>query len=307
MIVTVTPNPSLDLTYTVHTLEYGESQRVKTAASRAGGKGVNVARVVHQLGRTVTAVATVGGETGRTFEADLIASGIPHRLIMAAAPTRRSVAIVDDSRDETTVLNEEGSPFDPVEWAQLTDALDPLLASAECLTGSGSLPPGCPDTLYGDLVELAAARGVPAVIDATGPALIHAAEARATVLKPNRRELAESTNEDDPVAGATHLLSLGASLVLVSLGEDGMIAISANEPSQVWSARLPRPLQGNPTGAGDAAVAAIAVALAEQIVDPRRILLRATAWGAAAVLMPQAGEIAASYRELEAQLIVDRT
>ena len=306
MIITVTPNPALDLTYTMRTFEHGESQRVAAAATRAGGKGINVARVLNQVGSSVTALAAAGGETGRAFEADLVSSGIPHRLISSASPTRRSVALVDATRNETTVLNEEGNPFNLAEWQQLTGTLTPIISAAKCLTGSGSLPPGSPLTIYSDLVELAGLAGMPTVIDAAGPALLHAAEAGATVLKPNRRELAETTNEDDPVAGATHLLSRGATLVIVSLGQDGMIAISAEDPGTVWSARLARPLLGNPTGAGDAAVAAISVAIAEQIRDPQIIIRRAAAWGAAAVNMPQAGELAENYRELESQIIVDR-
>lgn len=307
MIVTVTPNPALDLTYAMDRVEYGESQRVEAAASRAGGKGLNVARVAHQLGAEVTAIAAVGGDTGRAFEADLAASGIPHLLHQSTSQTRRTITIVDRSRGETTLLNETGSLFSPTEWASITDAVLSLGAETQCLTGSGSLPPGSPATLYAGLVELAVGIGVPTVIDATGPALLAAARAGATVLKPNRRELAESLDITDPVAGANHLLSLGAGLVFVSLGADGMIAVSAESPGIVWSARLPQPLLGNPTGAGDAAVAAIAVALAEQQGDPAVILRRAAACGAAAVLRPQAGDIAGDYRNIETQLIVERT
>lgn len=306
MIVTVTPNPALDLTYSVDRIEYGESQRVQTAASRAGGKGLNVARVAHQLGAPVTAIAAVGGDTGRAFEADLAASGISHQLHQSASPTRRSVTIVDRGRGETTVLNETGGPFSAHEWATITDSVTLLASEAQCLTGSGSLPPGSPDTLYAGLVELAVESGIPSVIDASGPGLISAAQAGATALKPNRRELFDSLGIADPVAGARHLLSLGACLVFVSLGEDGMIAVSADSPGVVWSARLPQPISGNPTGAGDAAVAAIALALAEHEADPAVILRRAAAYGAAAVLRPQAGEIDADYRSLEAQLIVER-
>ncbi|MHA6670028.1 1-phosphofructokinase family hexose kinase [Homoserinimonas sp. A447] len=306
MIITITPNPALDLTYTIDRVEHGESQRVRAAAVRAGGKGLNVARVARQLGANVTAIAGVGGDTGHSFEAELAASGLPHLLHESDSPTRRTITIVDRSRGETTVLNETGGPFSPVEWARTADAVESFGAEAQCLTGSGSLPPGSPDNLYAGLVELATGLGIPSVIDASGPALLSAARAGATVLKPNRRELAESLDSADPVAGAKHLLSLGACLVFVSLGEDGMIAVSADSPGVVWSARLPQPMRGNPTGAGDAAVAAIAFALADQLSDPADILRRAAACGAAAVLMPQAGEIAAGFRDLEAQLIVER-
>jgi fructose-1-phosphate kinase PfkB-like protein len=92
--------------------------------------------------------------------------------------------------------------------------------------------------------------------------------------------------------------------VLVSLGEDGMIAVDARDPNQVYHARLPRALDGNPTGAGDAGVAAVAQCVADGVSDPLVILRRATAYSAAAVLMPVAGEIADNYRELELLLQV---
>ena len=306
MIVTVTPNPALDLTYWIDRVEHGESQRVQPAAVRAGGKGLNVARVAHQLGAPVTAIAAIGGLTGREFEADLDASGIPHLLHPSGSATRRTIALVDRSRAETTVLNETGGPFSPTEWAGVADAVAALSASTLCITGSGSLPPESPDTLYAGLAELAVGAGVPCVIDASGAPLINAAKAGATVLKPNRRELAETLGDADAVNGARRLLSFGAALVVVSLGEDGMIAVSADSPGVLWSARLPQPVAGNPTGAGDAVVAAIAVALMKQVDDPAVILRWAAACGAAAVLRPQAGDIDPGYRAFEAQLIVEK-
>lgn len=306
MILTVTPNPAIDMTFTVTGLDVGESHRVDAAQVRAGGKGINVARVAHQLGYETVALAPTGGLTGRDFERQLTASGVPHRLVPVAADTRRSITIVDSMHDTTTVLNERGGPLASAEWAALATATLELVGRAHCLVGSGSLPPDAPDTAYAELVGMAHRHGIPAVIDTTGPALLLAARAEADIVKPNRRELAETTGEDDPVIGATHLLGLGAGLVLVSLGEAGMLAVTADDPTRPLRASLPEPLTGNPTGAGDAAVAAIAATLATGSRDPLEILLRATAWSAAAVLMPLASEISPSYPEIESRLLIDR-
>jgi fructose-1-phosphate kinase PfkB-like protein len=327
MIVTVTPNPALDLTYTVPAIELGESHRVAAAAVRAGGKGLNVARVLHQNGHPVLALAPAGGRSGDEFAAELAASALPHHIVPVHAATRRSVALVDERAGLTTIFNEYGENHTPTEWQQLTDAVGAALgdvASAPgapgarpapagdatrrvaCLVGSGSLPAGADPQFYAALVELAAASGIPAVIDTSGPALLTAARAGATVLKPNRQELADATGQGDPLRGAQSLLDAGATLVLVSLGEDGMLAVSRREPLSPWRARLPRALAGNPTGAGDAAVAAVAACLAEGITDPESILRRATAWSAAAVLMPLAGEISPRHVELAGELVVDR-
>lgn len=302
MILTVTPNPAVDLTYQVDELDVGESHRVAAPAARAGGKGINVARVIAQTGGSAFALTTAGGAAGLRLADDLGESGLPHEVVPVAAQTRSSVAIVDRGSGLTTIFNETGDQLSAAEWSALWDAATRLSVPATCIVGSGSLPPGAPEDFYAELVALAAARGIPSIVDATGPGLLRAAEAGASVLKPNRRELAESTGESDPVAGARILLDRGAGLLLVSLGADGMLAIGPS--SSPVHARLAEPLHGNATGAGDAGVAAVAACLAAGVTDPERILRRATAWSAAAVLAPLAGELDPSYPEIETRLIV---
>jgi 1-phosphofructokinase family hexose kinase len=300
LILTVTPNPALDHTYTIDALQFGESNRVAGARVRAGGKGLNVARVLHQLGYPVIAIAPVGGDTGDQFTAELEGSGVPHRLVPTGKATRRSFALVETASSRTTVLNETGNEPAASDLARLTDTVRELAAGATCLVGSGSLPPGVPADFYAGLVAIAHDAGIPAVIDTTGAALMLAAQAGADLLKPNRRELAETTGQADPIAGAARLLDEGARMVLVSLGEDGMFAMSTDERTPRF-ASLPR-LAGNPTGAGDAAVAAAASCLAAG--DTAGILRRATAWSAAAVLAPLAGEVAGDLTELEAAVLL---
>lgn len=304
MILAVTPNPAVDLTYGVDELDVGESHRVAPPAFRAGGKGINVARVVAQTGGRAFALTTAGGAAGLRLADDLSASGLPHEVVPVAAQTRGSVAIVDRASGLTTIFNETGEPLTDAEWNALRDAATRLAVPATCIVGSGSLPPGAPEDFYAGLVALAATWRIPSIVDATGPGLLRAAEAGASVLKPNRRELAESTGESDPVAGARLLLDRGAGMVLVSLGADGMLVVGPS--AGPVHARLPEPLHGNATGAGDAAVAAVASCLADGIDDPERILSRATAWSAAAVLAPLAGELDPSYPHLETRLIITR-
>ncbi|UKA60074.1 hexose kinase [Arthrobacter sp. FW306-2-2C-D06B] len=310
-VITVTPNPAIDLSYHVAGITPGASHRVTAPLSRAGGKGLNVARVAHQLGHPVLALAPSGGTSGAEFAAELLSSGVPHRLIPVAAETRRSIALVDTVGGETSIFNEEGSALQPREWqalaAAVVDALhidNPDGQSAGVLVGSGSLPPGAPADFYPALVRLAHDAGIPAVVDTSGPGIIAAARAGADLLKPNNHELLEATGESSLDVAAERLIALGAKTVLVSAGAEGMLAFHHASPGGYWSARLPEPLSGNPTGAGDAGVAAAAVALADGITDIPTILRRATAWSAAAVLMPAAGEISPLYADLEDQLIL---
>ena len=315
MIVTVTPNPALDLTYTLPRVDLGESHRVPAAITRAGGKGLNVARVLHQLGHPVLAITAVGGLPGEEFAAELDASGVPHHLIRVSGSTRRTIALVEQGTGDagdpgrTSNFNEQGQDHTPAEWQHLTDAVAPALAPARCLVGSGSLPAGADPGFFAGLVALARAAGVPSVMDTSGDALLAAAEAGATALKPNQRELAEATGDADPVRAARRLVAAGAGLVLVSLGAAGMLAVSSVDSDRIWRVRLPRALHGNPTGAGDAAVAAVASILAEAPTgapaDPALILRLATAWSQAAVLMPLAGEISPDHESLAAGLVID--
>jgi 1-phosphofructokinase family hexose kinase len=312
VILTVTPNPALDLTWHVERLTPGATHRVPTAVGRAGGKGLNVARVLHAQGHDVLALATVGGETGEAFAAELAASGVPHRLLAVASTTRRSAAIVDDLRGESTVLNELGGPLSPDEAATLARTTGECARTADAVVLSGSLPPGFgPDELAGVVAQIAVA-GVPVVVDTSGPALIAAARSGAQVLKPNREELAAATGREDPLEGARELLAHGARLVVVSLGEAGLLVVG--RVGRPLHARLPRPLHGNATGAGDAVVAAIVAAVAsggdlwsdaDAAARARADLARrAAAWSASAVLMPLAGELSPRHAKLEAEVVV---
>ncbi|MFJ2535654.1 1-phosphofructokinase family hexose kinase [Microbacterium maritypicum] len=299
MILTVTPNPALDLTWRVERLVEGETHRADAGAARAGGKGLNVARVAHAEGAEVLAVTTVGGRVGEEFAAELIASGVPHALVPVAAETRRSIAVVDETLGDTTIINERGVNPTDVEWAAVLAEVVERLSGARVLVVSGSVPPGAPESLIPMLIAVGEDAGVPVIVDTSGPALLRAADAGATVLKPNAAELVEATGVADPVEGARSLIARGTELVLLSLGAEGMLAVTA---TALVHARLDEPLAGNPTGAGDAGVAACAVLYADGVRDPEQILRRATAWSAAAVLTPLAGDISPRWPEIEQQL-----
>lgn len=310
-IITLTPNPALDITLRVEGVRLGETHRVPTGANRAGGKGLNVARVAHQQGHSVLAIAPTGGATGQQFATELAASGMPHRLVPVKAETRRTFALVDARADQTTIFNESGSPLDPSEWEALSTEVEqslneggPEALGPAVLVVSGSLPPESPPDFYTRVIELAHSRGVPVVIDTSGPGLLRAAQAGADLLKPNREEIQEATGIPDPVLASLELLRLGAQRVLTTSGAEGMLAFEAGMGSRYWTARLPQPLRGNPTGAGDAAVAAAAVQLASGTGSMQAIVRGAASWSAAAVLMPLAGQISPLHQRLEHQLII---
>ncbi|PPK68885.1 hexose kinase [Actinokineospora auranticolor] len=298
MILTVTANPALDVSYRVDELRPGQTHRIRAVHERAGGKGFNVSRVLYDQGVPTLALGPVGGILGDSLRADLVDSGVPHDLLPVAAATRMTIAVV---ATEATMFNEPGGPLSTADWLRLAGLVGEYLPTTDVLVCSGSLPLDAPDETYADLVGLAREAGVPTVVDAGGPVLRAAAEAGAAVLKPNAEELAAAVGFDDPLRGARLLKEAGAGAVLVSLGADGTLLVTDEGE---WRAAPPYPIAGNPTGAGDAAVAALADGLRRGLPWPDRLALAVT-WSAAAVAAPLAGMMDAdTLAEIEGKVAV---
>ncbi|MFE0046239.1 1-phosphofructokinase family hexose kinase [Streptomyces albireticuli] len=317
MILTVTLNTALDLTYHVPRLEPHGSHRVTEVTERAGGKGLNVARVLAALGHDTVVTGFAGGATGTTVRRLLAESapreglaiggvtGTAGRLTDALVPiggrTRRTVGVVDASTGDTTQLNEPGPDVTPKEWAGFADTYARLLPEARAVALCGSLPPGVPVGAYALLVRKARALGVPVLLDTSGEPLRRAVAARPDVVKPNTEELAALTGSTEPLRAALDTRRRGAHAVAATLGPAGMLAVT---PDGAWRAAPPRRISGNPTGAGDSASAALLSGWVENLPWPDRIA-RAVALSAATVRTPAAGEFdAAAYEALLPQVKV---
>lgn len=292
-VLCLTPNPAWDVTYGVDRLDPGEALRVRSVTARAGGKGVNVARVVRALGGGSVAVAPVGGILAPAFAADLEAAGQPATLVPVTGALRQAVAVVPehpgpDDGGHPTVLNEPGAVLTEEEWGVLVRTAVGLAADRPVVTISGSLPPGTTQDRVTGLVRALREAGCPVHVDASGPGLLWAAQAGADLIKPNRAELAEATGTDDLAQGVAVLQRLGAHDVVVTDGEKGLAAFEPGSTAPVARARLDAPVHGNPTGAGDAAMAALAVSVGRPWAE-RLALTVATS--AAAVLQPVAGQV----------------
>ena len=261
MIVTVTLNLALDVTYTVAEVEWHAANRVSAVAERAGGKGVNVARVLAALGHATVVCGFAGGPTGDAIAEELAAARLEAVLTPIAGHSRRTVAVVDSSEGDATGFWEPGPTVTSDEWRAFLGGYDTVLADARAVVLSGSLPPGTPTDAYAELCRRAGDAGVPAILDADGEALRAGLAGRPAVIKPNREELARvAEGVEDTLAAARQLQTAGADSVVVSLGAEGMLAVT---PDGIWRAAPSERVAGNPTGAGDAAVAALAAGLVE--------------------------------------------
>ncbi|MFI7698407.1 1-phosphofructokinase family hexose kinase [Nonomuraea sp. NPDC049480] len=312
MILTVTLNLALDVTYEVPAVDWDGVNRVGAVHRRAGGKGVNVARVLAALGQEVLVTGLAGGPTGRAIEEDLRAAGLPAALCAIAADSRTTLAVCEtgDTRAtpgpqetpaprgtagirRTALFNEPGPQVTPDELADFVRRYTALASGADVVVLSGSLPRGVPADIYATLADLA---GAPVIVDADGDPLRHAPKGRPTVVKPNAEELARAFPGGE---GAEALRSRGAEAVVVSMGADGLLAVTGEG---TFRARMPYTIQGNPTGAGDALVAGLALDLARPW--PER-LRRAAALGAAAVAAPVAGEFDRDvYAAVHPQIVI---
>ncbi|MFJ4872628.1 1-phosphofructokinase family hexose kinase [Streptomyces sp. NPDC088757] len=303
MIVTVTLNTALDLTYRVPALTPHGSHRVTQVIERPGGKGLNVARVLAALGYETVATGFAGGATGAVLRDRLAATPVRDELVETAGSTRRTVAVVDAATGDTTQLNEPGPTVTPAEWEAFRARFAALLDGAEAVALCGSLPPGIHVGAYAELVRLARVAAVPVLLDTSGEPLRRGIAARPDLVKPNADELAQLTGAREPRRATLDARRRGAHAVVSSLGPEGLLAAT---PEGLWRATPPAPVRGNPTGAGDSAVAGLLSGLVDGAPWPDR-LTRAIALSAATVLSPVAGEFdAGAYEELLGRVTTEK-
>lgn len=283
MILTVTPNPSLDRTYEVPSLERGEVLRATGDRVDPGGKGVNVSRAAAAAGVRTTAVLPLGGAPGTLLAELLVAQGVDVTAVTIAGETRANISLAEPD-GTLTKINAAGPELTPAESSLLLDTVRTSSSAASWIACCGSLPQGLRAEWYADLVARAHEAGARIALDTSGPALLAALPARPDVIKPNAQELAEAVGRPlatlgDVVKAAEELRSLGAGAVLASLGADGQLLVSA-EGTHYGTA--PAPAVRSNVGAGDASLAGFLIAGG---TGPGA-LASALAHGAAAVQLP---------------------
>ncbi len=289
-ILVVSLNPALDITHHVADVDWDGVNRPAEVRSRAGGKGVNVARTLRALSAEVRLAGLAGGATGAALQAEVAEAGIPAAFTRIAGETRRSFTIVDTGRALTAVFNEPGPDISAAEYERFLAGYAAELAGSAAVVLTGSLPPGIGPASYAELTTMAARAGVPVVLDAGGEVLRLGAAAGAAIVKPNRAELEQTAGQQltglaSVAAAARELIAAGARAAVVSLGPDGLLALTG---SGSWQA-LPPAVAGNPTGAGDAVVAGLALGLTRDWTWPDR-LRHAAALGTATAAAPVAGQ-----------------
>ncbi|WP_395309073.1 1-phosphofructokinase [Mycobacterium sp. AMU20-3851] len=298
MIVTVTPNPSIDRTVTLPgTLTRGAVHRVSSVTDEPGGKGVNVARALGLAG--LDALAVLPAADDDPMLAALRATGVPFAAVPVHGAVRTNIAITE-SDGTTTKLNEPGTALTAESLSALTRSVVEAAHRADWIVMSGSLPPGVPADWYAQVVaQLADQNCLVAVDTSDAPLAALAADfgrAAPDLIKPNAEELAGLTGasaqelEDAAAAGdpspvidaARRLVDRGARTILVTLGAAGAVLV---DPSGCWLAGSPPITPRSTVGAGDSALAGYVRAALSGADAPDRLRM-AVAYGSAAAALP---------------------
>lgn len=286
MIVTFTPNPSLDRAITIPQLRRGEVIRATSSRVDPGGKGVNVARALAAQGADTIAVLPSGGAEGRMMEELLREAGVTAVTTPVEGSLRMNISVLEPD-GTTTKLNEPGPELDDETVARLLATTFDASSPGSWVVGCGSLPPGAPPDLYATLTDSAHAAGLKVAIDSSGAPMAHAVAARPDLIKPNHEELEEVVGEvldtlGDVVDAARALNADGIGTVAVSLGGDGAILVTADS---VVHARATIESPISTVGAGDCMLAGLLYGLSRG-QSPADALAAAVTWGAAAVTLP---------------------
>lgn len=286
MILTVTPNPSLDRTVEVPRLVRGGVLRATAAQVDPGGKGVNVSRVLAAAELATVAVLPSGGRVGARL-ADLLApQGVPVVAVAVQGTTRSNTTLVEPD-GTTTKVNEPGPELSGPEAAALEAQVAELAGRASWVVTAGSLPAGLPVDFHARIVRAAHASGAKVAVDTSGAPLAAAVAAGPDLVKPNLAELAELVGREllslgEVLAAAEELRAGGVAAVLVSLGERGALLVDASGAHHACTAAV---TVRSTVGAGDSTLAGFLAATTTGSPGAAA-LVSAVAFGAAAVQLP---------------------
>ncbi len=286
MILTLTINPAIDRTFSVDKLVFEDRGYILSQSEAAGGRGINASQVIHAFGGQTLALLTSGGEAGRRMEQSLAGMGFPFEAVHVSAESRTNL-IISDQQGLTAKLNERGAPLRPQEVASVRALVEVHLKDARWLMLCGSLQPGISSRFYFEMIELARRQGVNTLLDTDDDALLHALEAKPTIITPNLQEAERLLGRailtrSQSLEAAKRIHAMGPETVILSLGARGALASSAEG---AFEAVPPRVEALCPIGAGDALAAALIWALDQGKPFPDA-LRWAVAAGTASAMLP---------------------
>lgn len=292
MIITVTPNISLDKTIIVENFEIGKTHRVKEITLIPGGKGVNASRALLGMGYTAPVLGFIGGSTGQQILNIFDFEGIKYDVVKIDGETRTCYNIVDPINHTQTEVLENGPQITEDDIELLEAKIVSYVKEDTIVCMGGSLPPGVPQDLFLRLVNLVNSKGGKVILDTSGDRLKEGIKGKPFAVKPNRAEVNAILGLDlDSVENIKRALdyfvNAGITLPVISMGKDGLVFYYDGKYYKV----SPPVLKAlNAVGSGDSTVAGIALGLDQKldIVDAVKL---GSAMGTANVLTLKPGEV----------------
>jgi len=296
LIVTVTLNPSVDIRFEVDSFRRGEVSRARESEQTAGGKGLNVTRVLQQLKAPVVATGLLGGKPGEFIQEYLESEEIASSFVKISDPTRSCIAILEDGT-KTEVLG-PGAWIKKEEIEDFYRVFKNLTEKAEIVCISGSLPRGIPSDFYRALIERAQASDCRVLLDTSGKPLVEGLKGCPELVKPNLEELQELLGknlekEDELARGLKEIVNSGTQIACLSLGKDGALVFGKEKYFKI---RVPRIRVENPVGSGDAMLAGWAYGLLKGF-ELEKAAIFASACGVSNALQKKTGKVDPSQLE----------
>lgn len=305
-LVTITPNPAIDICTAAEEVIPIRKLRCTTARRDAGGGGINVARVVRRLGSEVAAIYPAGGAIGKLLRCLVEREGVRSFAIAVAEETREDFTVLDQKSGHQYRFVLPGAALSEKEWSACLSTLEAMERLPTFVVGSGSLPPGVPDDFYARVARIAKARGSSVITDTSGKALSAVLREGVYLVKPNLRELQEFADAPLPdqkaqLGACRKLIETGsAEIVVLTLGGDGALLVTS-DTAQL--ARAPDIQAVSAVGAGDSFVGGMvwSLAIGDSLIDAFRYGVAA---GSAAVLNPgtelcHASDVARLHERIE--------
>jgi 6-phosphofructokinase 2 len=286
VILTITPNPSVDYLFEAETLCWDDANRVEMPRRRTGGQGINLTRAARVLGGESIALGLFGGSAGADLKAALQTEGTPVIDVPIDADTRVFFGVRETATGRSMLVNARGPILTASDRARLLAAAAQACAehNPTWVVCSGSVPRGLGDDLYAHIADIAHAHNARFIADCDGQQLANAVKRGCDLIAPNQHEAERltymSVPDADAAAVAARALGSLAPEVFLKLGHLGAIAAVGGE---MWLAQGPQLRSGSAVGAGDAFLAALLVSK-ENGAPPKEALQSAVAAGTAVLL-----------------------
>jgi tagatose 6-phosphate kinase len=292
MITTVTLNAAIDKTYYLDEFNIGQVKRVQSMRAVAGGKGINVARVIRQLGYKSFIIGFAGGHNGQFIRSALDIQSLRHEFVEVPGESRVNLNIIEHQMGTSTEILELGPTIEGPQITKFIEILKNAARQSKVVVLSGSLPPGLPVQFYKTLIEIIQQEGSLAILDTSGEALNEGMKAKPFMIKPNEEELKviagqEINTEADLFNIVRGIMEQGIVCVAVSLGAKGSYV---GYKGNIYRVHAPDIEAVNPVGCGDSFTAGFAVSL-ERGLSIEECLLTATAAGTANAMTAEAGNV----------------